>query len=459
MAVLLGGAVLTSCTVGPNYKRPQIAVPDQFRNANGAAAPASLADQKWFDLFQDDALKQLISTALEHNFDMRIAAERILEARAQVGIVRSGQLPAVDANAQFNANTNSAIGANILTPGIRSASYTTISTNVSWDLDLWGKLRRLTEAARAQYAASEEGRRALTVSLIGDVMNAYFGLLEQDLELSITNETRAAAEDGLRLTRLRRERGAATGLDVAQAEQLLYTATAQIASIQRSIGLYEDQLSLLAGDAPHAIARVTKLEQIPLPPELPAGLPADLLTRRPDIRQVEQGLVAANAQLGAARALLLPDISLTALLGTQSRALSTLFSGASRQSALTPAAYLPIFRAGIRSGIQLTEAQQREALVTYQKAIYSALREVSDALVDHDQQRAQRLEQEKLVTALNTTVNLANLRYRGGLDSYLQVLDAQRNLFQGQLNLARLRLDEVLAIVELYRALGGGWQA
>lgn len=453
----MAGLVLAGCTVGPNYKRPQVAVPDQFRNA-GSAAAGSLADQKWSELFQDEALKALVAKALEHNFDMRIAAERILEARAQVGIVRSAQLPGADATVQFAAGTASGNGISVPKPSQRGASYTTVSPGVSWDLDLWGRLRRLSEAARAQYAASEEGQRALTVSLIGDVMNAYFGLLEQDLELTLAGRARAAAEDGLRLTKLRRDRGAATGLDVAQAEQLLYTATSQIPEIERNIGLYEDQLSLLAGETPHAIGRATKLEDVPLPPQLPAGLPATLLTRRPDIRQAEQELIAANAQIGAARALLFPDITLTGFYGVQSRALGSLLTGLAKDNGIAPTALQPIFHSGIRAGIQLTEAQQREALLNYQKTIYTALRDVSDALVNHDQQRAQRIEEEKLVAALATTVNMANLRYRGGLDSYLQVLDAQRNLFLGQLTLARLRLSEVQSIVDLYRALGGGWE-
>ncbi len=453
----MAGLALAGCTVGPNYKRPQVAVPDQFRNAN-VAAKESLADQKWSEVFRDEQLTQLVSKSLEHNFDLRIAAERILEARAQVGIVRAGQLPAVDGTASFTANQSAGNGASVLAPSQRGASYTTVAPGVSWDLDLWGRLRRLSEAARAQYAASQEGRRALTVSLIGDVMDAYFGLLEQDLELTLSGRAQAAAEDGLRLTKLRRERGAATGLDVAQAEQLLYTATSQVPGIRRNIGLYEDQLSLLAGEAPQAVARTAKLEDVPLPPELPAGLPADLLARRPDIRQAEQGLIAANAEIGAARALLFPEVTLTGFFGVQSRALGSLLDSVAHEGRITPAALQPIFHAGIRSGIQLTEAQQREALLNYQKTIYTALRDVSDALVNHDQLRAQRIEEEKLVAALAATVNMANLRYRGGLDSYLQVLDAQRNLFLGQLTLARLRLSEVQAIVELYRALGGGWQ-
>ena len=461
LCVISSALLLASCTVGPNYKRPQLAIPDGFRTPPDAPPPAtalSLADQKWFDLFHDDSLKTLVTAALAHNFDMGIAAERVLEARATLAIVQGSELPTVDATAQLNAGTASLVGSARNAPASRNTAYGNIFTTASWDLDLFGRLRRQTEAARATYLGTEEARRALTVSLIGETMNAWFSLLEQDLELSIATATRDIAQDNLRLTNIRHDRGAASALDVAQAQQLLYTATTQIASAQRVIGLTENALSLLAGDAPHSITRVTTLEQTPLPPELAAGLPSDLLTRRPDIRQAEQSLVAANARLGAARALLFPDISLTAFLGTQSRALTSLFTNPARTDGITPAVLLPVFRAGIRSGIHLTEAQQREALISYQKVIYTALRDVSDALIAHDRLRGQRVEQERLVGALNTTVNIATTRYKGGLDSYLQVLDAQRNLFAGQLSLARLRLNEVLSIVQLYSALGGGWQ-
>jgi multidrug efflux system outer membrane protein len=256
----------------------------------------------------------------------------------------------------------------------------------------------------------------------------------------------------------RKDRGAANGLEVHQAEQFLYTTTAEIASVQRSIAQAEDALNLLLANAPAAVPRGQALEQITAAPELPAGLPSALLERRPDIRQAEDNLIAANAQIGAARALFFPDITLTGLLGSQSRSLAGMFTGPARLESIAPNALLPIFHAGLRAGVRLTEAQENEMLIAYQKSIYGALREVADALAAHTQTRAQRGEEEKLVTALSESVRLSNLRYRGGLDSYLQVLDAERNLFAGQLTLAQLRLLELQSVVQLYRALGGGWQ-
>jgi len=453
-------AVLCGCLVGPNYKRPQTQLPTQFRGAPTGAAPDSLADRKWFDLFQDDTLRQLVATALEHNFDVRIAAERVLEARAQYGITHANLFPTLDASGQFAATRSSSVGSfPFIAPGTNLAvSYTQAGLQFNWELDLWGKLRRLNEAAWAQYLASDDARRGVIISLISDVMNTYFSLREQDLELEISQRNRGAAQDNLRLIELRKDRGAANGLDVHQAEQFLYTTTTQIASVQRSIAQNEDALSLLLGNPPGEIPRGKNLEQFTAHPELPAGLPSALLERRPDILQVEQNLVASNAQIGAARALFFPDISLTGFLGSQSRSLAAMFTGPARVESFGPNALLPLFRAGLRSGVQLTEAQQREMLVTYQKTIYTALQEVSDALAAHDHTRDQRAEEEKLVTALSESVRLSELRYRGGLDSYLQVLDAERNLFGGQLTLAELRLLELQSVVQLYRALGGGWQ-
>jgi len=450
---------LTGCSIGPNYHRPQIAVPDQFRDAPVAGAN-SIADTKWFDLFQDDTLKRLVTTALANNFDLRIAAERVLEARAQYRITGAGLLPTLDAQGQFTATRTSSVGSfNFIPKGSNlSTSYTQAALSLNWEIDLWGRIRRLTEAARAQYLASEEARNGVTISLISDVMNSYFALRENDLELEIALQTRDIATDNLRLINLRHDRGAANGLEVHQAEQFLYTAAAEIASVQRSIGETEDALNLLLGRAPAEVPRGKKLEEITSAPELPAGLPSALLERRPDIRQAEENLVAANAQIGAARALYFPQLSLTGLLGSQSRSLSDMFTGPARLANIGPSAILPIFDARLRPGVQLTEAQKREMLVTYQKTIYGALREVSDALVAHDRTREQRAAEEKLVGALSESVRLSNLRYRGGLDSYLQVLDAERNLFGGQLTLAQLRLVELQSVVQLYRALGGGWQ-
>lgn len=462
--LLLSTLLLSACAVGPNYKRPVVQVPSQFRGVSNPDQPSasdSLADLTWFDLFQDDALKQLVTTALERNFDLRIAAERVLQARGQLGIERSSQFPTLDAEGQFNVSRISRVGQFKLPPGpsfISDVSYTQTGFRLSWELDLWGRLRRLTEAARAEYVASEEGRRGVVTTLVSDVMTNYFKLRELDLELGIAIKNRDAAQDNLRLTGLRRDRGVATGLDVRQAEQFLYTATAQIASAERSIGQTENALSLLLGRSPEDIQRGKALEDFKVPPQVPAGLPSSLLERRPDIRRAEQILVAANARIGAARAEFFPRIDLTGFLGAQSRALSSILTGQARSQSIVPGVTLPIFNAGrIRSNVRVTEAQQREALVNYEKTIHTALREVSDALIGQRKTAEQRAQQELLVVALRETQRLASIRYSGGLDSYLQVLDADRNLFQGELALARLRQEELIAIVELYRALGGGW--
>jgi len=455
LALTLGG-----CMVGPNYQKPTVPLPGQFRGDPQAAAASSLAETKFADLFKDDTLTALLTKSLENNFDIRASAERILQARAQVGITRANQFPFLDANVSFNGTKSSAVGsARFIPAGAKlSSSYTQAGAALSWEVDIWGRYRRLTEAARAQYAATEEARRGVMVSLVGDVATSYFTLLEQDLELEIANHTRDVANDNLRLVNLRHERGAVTALDVHQAEQLLYLATSQIEAVKRNIGQTEDALSLLLGEAPHDIVRDRKLNQVAVPGALPAGLPASLLARRPDILQQEDLLKSANAQIGAARALYFPNFSLTASASGQSRELLQLVSTPAAVLAVAPSALQPIFHAGqIKNTVRLSEAQQREALINYQKTIYEALREVSDALIGHEHLQAQRGEEEKLVKALEETVRLSNLRYKGGLDSYLQVLDAQRNLFAGQLVLSQLRLQELLSVVNLYRALGGGW--
>jgi multidrug efflux system outer membrane protein len=462
LVVSLSVLVLSGCTMGPNYQRPKVALPGEFRGAPapGGATAASIADTKWQDLFPDQTLNQMVTTALTHNFDLQIAAERVEEARAQLGITRANQFPSLDGQVGFTAARSSSVGANTLLPNnyTLQSSYTSLGVALSWELDIWGRLKRQTEAARAQYLASNEARRAVGVSLVAEVMEGYFQLLEQDLELDISNKTQGIAKDSLNLVELRRQRGAASGLDVKQAEQLLYTAGVQRAAAEHAIAESENLLSLLQGSIPAAQARGRKLEEIPLPVQMPAGPPAELLERRPDIREAEQNLVAANAQIGAARALYYPQFSLSAFAGAQSRSLLNLASSPARVYTVAPSAMQSIFNAGaIRNTVRFSEAQQRELLVAYQKSIYTALREVSDALVGLDRLREQRAEQEKLVATLEETVRLSELRYRGGLDSYLQVLDAQRTLFSGQLQLAQLRLQERVSVVQLYRALGGGW--
>jgi multidrug efflux system outer membrane protein len=456
--------LLSGCAVGPNYTRPSVPAPPQFRNApdqTRQATPESLADRKWPELFHDEALTQLVDSALRGNYDLRIAAERVLEARAQLGIQRAPLFPNLDATGSFTSSRTSTVGSIVFIPkGIDTAvSYTQTGFALSWELDLWGRIRRLNEAARAQYLASEDARRGVVTTLIADVITAYFGLRELDLELEIAEKTREAARQSLKLIQLRHNRGVATGLDVKQAEQFLYTATAQIAATERAVAQQEDALSVLLGGIPSDVPRGRKLEEIAAPDAVPAGLPSALLERRPDIRQAEMTLIAANAAIGAARAQYFPQISLTGFLGAQSRALSELFTGPGRQWNFAPASTLPIFNAGrIRSNVKLTEALRREAEANYQKAIRNAFREVSDALIAHTKTGEQMAQQELLVRALRETSRLSRLRYQGGLDSYLQVLDADRNLFQGELLLAQLRRNQLLTVVDLYRALGGGWQ-
>ncbi len=303
---------LAGCTMGPNYQRPKVELPGGFRGApTSAGMTTSIADTKWQNLFHDQTLNQMIESALAHNFDLQIAAQRVEEARFQLGITRANQYPFVNAQAGFTGTRSSGLASLPVPPGTNlSASFTSLGAALSWELDIWGRLRRQTEAARATYLASEEGRRAVGVSLVSDVMETYFQLLEQDLELEISRKTLGLANDSLKLVDLRRQRGAASGLDVSQAEQLIHTAGAQMAAAERTIAQSENMLSLLQGSEPGPQARGRKLEEIQVPAELPPGLPATLLERRPDIRQAEQNLVAANAQIGAARTLYFPQLSL-----------------------------------------------------------------------------------------------------------------------------------------------------
>ena len=454
--------VTASCTLGPDYRRPVIPTPDTFRGADSAseAGAASLADLRWSELFRDDVLTGLVTNALRQNFDVRIAAERVLQARAVYRINRSEQFPSVGASATVVSTRISRSGAN---PGIPpdvdpNVSYTEVGFSLGWELDVWGRLRRLTESARAQYFATEETRRGVIVTLVADVTDTYLALRALDLELQIADRTREVATAGLRLTEARRDRGVASALDVRQAEQLLHTATGRIASLERDVAQTENALSLLVGQLPGEVPRGRELEAFETPPSVPAGLPSALLERRPDIRRAEQELIAANAQIGAAKAEYFPRISLTGFLGGQSRALTDLLSAPARTWTFTAGAAAPIFNAG-RTGanVQLAEAIQRELVVNYQRAIYTAFREVSDSLAEYRKTGEQRIEQARLVDALRASTRLSTERYQAGIDSYLQVLDAQRNLFEGELNLARLRGQELAAVVHLYRALGGGW--
>ena len=452
-----------SCALGPNYQRPAVATPPAFRDVAPAAAPAgpeSLADVQWFDLFKDDTLTQLVRTALAQNFDLRIAAERVLQARERFRIVGADRLPVVIGTAATSSNRVSEVGPRPLPAALGpDVSDVQIGFALAWELDVWGRLRRLNEAARAQYLATEEARHAVVTTLVADVTDAYFLLQTLDRQLVIAERTRDVAADGLRLTRLRRERGVATALDTSQAEQLLYTATAQIASVQRQLAQTEDELSVLVGRTPGDVARSGAfIDTFNGRPAVPVGLPSTLLERRPDIRQAEQALIAANAQIGVARAEYFPRIALTGFLGLESRDLTTLLSAPARTAAIGVAAAAPLFNAGrTRATVRLTESIARELVVNYERTIDRALRDVSDALAGYRKTGEQRTQQERLVATLRDATRLSTDRYQGGLDSYLQVLDAQRSLFRSELDLTTLQRQELASIVELYRALGGGW--
>jgi multidrug efflux system outer membrane protein len=450
--------------LGPNYQRPAVPVPEQHRDAEPQAPgreAVSLADVQWFALFQDERLQALIHTALENNYDVRVATARVLEAAAQLGVTRSFLLPTVDGNAAVARERVSEETSGRLPAGVSPESNTFfLGLALTWEVDIWGRIRRQTEAARAELLATEWAQRAVLVTVISQVASAYFALRELDNELAIAQRTLVSRQHSLRLTQLRLEQGVATRLEVRQAETLLYTAAATIPLVERQIGQTENAIRLLLAQPPGDILRGRTLTEQPIPPEIPAGLPAALLERRPDIRASEEVLVAANAQIGAAKALYFPRISITGLLGIESAELDEFIKSSALTWSIGANALQPIFNYGrVRSINEATRASYLRLLAQYEQTIQTAFREVSDALIGYHKSREQRIQQEFLVESLRDRVELANKRFFGGLDSYLQVLDAERELFDAELNLARLQRDERLNIVELYRALGGGWEA
>lgn len=457
--------LVTGCSVGPNYKRPGIAVPASFRAPEPLPSDqaASLADLKWFQVFKDQQLQDLIRTALVRNYDLRQAVARVEAARASLGVTRSEQYPNVAAGGSIEFNRLSRDGATPLPATFLRSQDRTFGTAVlqllSFEVDIWGRLRRATEAARANLLSAEETRKAVVTTLVSDVATSYLSLRELDYELEISRRTLQTREESLALVRQRQTGGVSTRLDLRQAEQLVYTAAESIPATQEQIEQRENQIRLLLGENPEGVPRGRSLTDQGLPPDVPAGLPSALLERRPDIRAAEQNLIAANAEIGVARAAYFPQISLSGFLGGSSTQLSSLFSGPSSAWSVVPQVTQPIFTAGrIKSGVRLAQADREYALVQYEKVIQTAFTEVSDALIAHQRMRESREKQELLVAALEDRLRLAYLRYRGGVDTQLNALDADRDLFNGQLTLAELRLQEILSVVQLYKALGGGWQ-
>jgi multidrug efflux system outer membrane protein len=457
LALLCG--LLLGCAVGPNYKRPSVNAPDTYRGLTAEEAAkteaASLGDQKWWQVFQDERLQDLIRTALQQNYDVRIAATRILQAQAQLGITRANQLPTIAGGADA---TNQRSARSRFLPAFET-STNQVDLSLQWELDFWAKFRRATQAARANLLASQWARQAVISSLVSNVATAYFQVRELDLELEISERTLASRQDSLRLTQLLSDHGATSLLDVRQAEQLVYTAGEQIPDLERRIEQQENFISILLGKNPAAVPRGRTLTEQPHAPEVPAGLPSSLLERRPDIRQAEQQLIAFNAQIGVAKAAYFPQITLTGTGGYQSSALTSLFSGPAGLWNFGASLAQPIFTGGrIRSGVRFAEAQQQEALLVYQQTIQQSFREVSDALVAYRKNQEFRMQQELLTRSAQDAARLSDMRYRGGVTSYLEVLTNETNYFSAELTLTQAQLNELLALVQLYKALGGGWQ-
>jgi len=463
-AIATAALLLAGCTVGPNYHRPQVAVPASFRAPEPLpeSPAASLADLKWFEVFRDPKLQELMKTALANNYDLRDAVARVDEARASLGITRSNQIPQLSASGSMSYTRISRNGSLPLPAAIpisQDINYGGAGLNLlSFQLDLWGQLRRATEAARANLLNADWNRKTVITTVVSQVAADYFQLLELDSELEISERALETRQESLRLTRQRQAHGIATLLDVRQAEQLVDSAAESIPQLKQQIEQTEDQISLLLGRNPGSIERGSHFSDESLP-EVPAGLPSVLLERRPDIRAAEQSLIAANANIGVAKAAYFPQISLTGSIGGQSSKLANLFSGPSSTWSFVPQITQPIFAAGrLKNNVRLAEAQRQDAQIVYEKSIQTAFQQASDALIAHQRTRESRVEQEKLVTALADRKRLAYRRYEGGVDTQLNALDADRDLLSAELTLAQLRYSELVSVVQLYQALGGGWQ-
>jgi multidrug efflux system outer membrane protein len=463
----LAAFFLLGCNVGPNYKRPATDLPSGYRSMlapdiSTSLSQASIAEEQWAKIFQDPVLALLVKEALAGNLDLQMAADRVLEARAQAGIVRSEEFPSVDAGgADSTVQLPFALTVN-KGSGTSSTSFFTGGgprASAMWNLDFWGLYRRQTEAARAELLASEWGQNAVRATLIQDVALAYFNLRALDEQRSITERTIQARKESLQLTQALEEHGAGSLADVRQAEELLHTAQANLPELRRQIRVEENTISVLLGRNPGSVDRGLPIDQQPHPLDVPVGVPSQLLERRPDIKQAEATLIAANARIGVARAQFFPEISLTSLGGAASNQLSSVLSGPSSYWYAAGSVTEPIFDAGrIRNNYRLSQAQEREMLINYRKTILSALRDVSDSLVSYEETRQRREEEAEHVRSAADAVRLARLRYSGGNASYIEVLTTDTDLYSAQLLLAQAQRQEASSLVQLYSALGGGWQ-
>jgi multidrug efflux system outer membrane protein len=458
--LLLIAAYSVGCTVGPKYVRPAYPAPTSFRGADDAAvvsdAQNSLGDEKWTEVFREPELQSLLRTALANNYDVRIAAQRILEQQAQVQVTRAQEFPQINGTGTgIGATLPSTLGTSIASP----LAIGSIGFGASWTPDFWGQYRKQTESARAQLLAQTWAQRAVRLSLVQQVVTAYIQLRALDRELEITKQTLAVRQNSLQLTEKLENGGSAPLSDVRQAEQLLYTASSQIPQIEQQIAQQENALRLLLGENPGPVAHTDPNALTPPPQDLPTGIPSQLLERRPDIQQAEQTLVSANAQIGVARAQFFPSLSITGSAGLGGNALVNLVDLSSKTIYGIGSLTQPIFEGGkLRGQLKLSEATKEEMVINYQKTIAGAFRDTSNALIALNKQRAYREEQEKLVAAAQDSTRLARIRYQGGATAYLEVLTTDSSLYSAQLNLVSAQQGEALTLVQLYSALGGGWQ-
>jgi len=443
-------------------QRPRVQTPGQFRSdPNPQPDPQTVANLKWFELFQDEKLQELIREALQHNYDLQEAVARIDAARANYGITRADQFPTIAASADISNQRISRSGAfDLPNPVKRDRSFGSVLLNLlTFEVDIWGRLRKATAAAKADLLATEEVRLAVITTLVGDVASAYFNLRELDFELDISRRTLASRQESLRLIKLRQSQGVSTMLEVRQAEELVYDATEVIPALEQSMNQTENFLSYLTGRNPGPIARGRTLTEGQVPPNVPPGLPSDLLERRPDIRAAENSLDAANLRISVAKKAYFPRITLSAFIGYQSGQITSLFNPSRSLWNVFGEVAQPIFTGGrLKNNVRLAQAERNFLLVDYQKTVQSAFREVSDSLIAHQKTQEVSAQRALLVETLRDRTRLSYLRYTGGVATLLDYLDADRELFEAERSLALARRDELLSVVQLYKALGGGWQ-
>jgi outer membrane protein, multidrug efflux system len=465
MYVLAIGAILVSvlagCNVGPRYKRPAYSAPPVFRGADDATvvsdAKNSLGDEQWAQVFREPELQALIRTALANNYDVRIAAQRVLEEQAQVQIAHSQEFPQITGGANaIGATIPTSLGTSIGSP----FAFGSFNLGAAWTPDFWGIYRKQTEAARANLLGQTWAQREVRLTLVQQVATTYIELRALDRQLAITKETIRVRQNSVQLTETLERGGSVPLADVRQAQQLLYTATSQLPQLQQQIQQQENALRLLLGENPGHVVHTDPAALAPPPQDPPTGVPSQLLERRPDIQQAEQTLIAANAQIGIARAQFFPQVSITASGGFGGDQFSNLFDASGKTIYGIGALTQPIFEGGkLRGQLKLSKETEKEMVLNYQKTIAGAFRDVSNALIALDKQRQYREQQEKLVAAAEDATRLARIRYQGGATSYLEVLTTDSNLYSAQLNLATAEQGEALAMVQLYSALGGGWQS